>query len=303
MAAPTSAAVSAALNIRLLPWLQNIRMGWGGVLVAPENTAVPGTKFPYMNFMGNCDIESGIDYKPDAKSYEFLQSGGNGVPHLMGKPLTRLDMMASCKINSASMFARQLFEFSPAATLVTQAAVASDVTVTISSLVLNEWYYIGVQQINQFVAYLTASPNTSYSGVASGGSATADYLLDTELGAVMFLGTGPSTLAAATPISYKYQAAAISNMPELLPGANARFTRGGVYIYQVFAANENRATPAVELRYMPFAIIEPTGNETNGANKPAELSFNFTPLQSNEISGAPYGFRLQINGTPWSVPQ
>jgi hypothetical protein len=283
MANPAAVAVSEALTVRNLSFLQQI---WqGGNLALFDRETSPGVKQGYLNILGSLTPDSGASMQNKVKSADFVTAMATGVGIVEGKPISQFDPTIQVKLNAPSVAAVALALFAGTPSTYTQAAVAADAAKTIPNAVANVWYLLGAQAVTKFIASNTAGDTVHVAGV--------DYVLDTQLGAVKFLsgcaGVGSSILCS-------YQAAAITTAPEIAPAALPKFTYGGLYIYSVLAPNEARSSTEVWLRYMPRARVEPTGNFDIGVSKPGEITLDIQAVPSSEISGKPFGWFRQIAG-------
>ena len=259
---------------------------------------INGVKQGFLNLLGHLNpTGGGASYQTKIKSADFINAMATGVGVVEGKPISQIDPTIQVKLNAPSVQTLAKLLFSTAPSQVTQAAISSDTQKVFdgsggTALTLGVWYLIGARNLSKFIASIDNGAGT-FTDLVSG----SDYDLDTELGAIRFNSGGTHTLTGTEKISCLYQAGALTNAPQIAPGASPNYTYGGLYIYMVLAANEARSNPEVWLRYLPRARIEPSGNFDVGVDKPAEITLDIMGVPSSEISGQPYGYLKQIAGT------
>jgi hypothetical protein len=291
MAQLAAGAVSSTLTLRNYSFLKDI---WQGGSMAFFDKEVSGTKVGYLQLVGNVTPASGASLQTKVKSAEFIEAMATGVGTVSGKPISQIEPTIQLKVNAPSLLTLAKLLMSTDPTTVTQNAISVDTQKVIDGsttpFVLGVWYTLGAMSITKFGAAIDAGGGTFTQLAAS------DYELDTELGAVKFKAGGANALDGTQKISCLYQAGALTNQPLIAPGANPKYSYGGVYIYTVLAANEARSGNEVWLHYMPRARFEPSGNFDVTVDKPGEVTLDCVAVPSPEISGQPFGFLKQIAG-------
>jgi hypothetical protein len=276
-------------SIRNLPMLQDIWQGGAALLLDKEISN--GVKQGFLNHLGNIIKAS---FQTKVKSADFLTAMSTGVAITEGKPISQLDVPFNVTINAPSMRALDLAMFGSGVSTWTQTAVTSATTKEFDGIVANVWYKLPNVTINTFILTSTGGSPTTYTASTDGGI-TGDYMVDEELGAFLILPGG--TISSGGNVIASWKASAVTAFPELSPRMSTRYAYGGAYIYLVLAANEARPNPEVWLRYVPRARLEPSGNLDFTVDKPGEITFDLTPVPSNEIANQSFGYLHQIAGT------
>ena len=221
--------------------------------------------------------DSSFDQELEATDFRTARATGTLITE--ARPIKRLELPITIKVNSPDPAALDLALFGTGQTAFTQTS-ATGSTQNITVAALGMWHKIAGFEIANVIVKL--------------GSATAifgtDYDLDTELGAVKPLTGGMFTLNSVMVLTFDLTSiATVESKLETRVG----FTYGEFYLYMVLPPNEGRATEQVWLRHMAKSRLEPAGKPAFSPDKPTEWDYKITPIPSGDPT-YPFGYLRQI---------
>jgi hypothetical protein len=259
----------ANLAIRNRLTVGNVWQGGAVALFDPNYTGV-------LLDLGNV-TDSAFDQELEATDFRTARATGTLVTE--ARPIKRLELPITIKVNSPDPAALDLALFGTGQSTFTQAS-ATGSTQNITVAALDMWHKIAGFEIANVVVK-KASTTATFG---------TDYDLDTELGAVKPLSGGMFSVSDVMALTFDLTS--ISTVESKLE-TRVGFTYGEFYLYMVLPPNEGRATEQVWLRHMAKSRLEPAGKPGFSPDKPMEWDYKITPIPSGDAT-YPFGYLRQI---------